>query len=170
MSQPVLIDPLAFTSNREQQSGLFGAEALLRVAAVVQGIAEPFAWQVSGGTDRYQRPTLQLTLQGEVEVVCQRCLGSMRLPLQIRTAITLFADEEKLEDAELEDESIEGLVIERELDLLALIEDEILLALPYAPRHDVCALKVEPGAKVAAGKPNPFAVLAALKTKPSRDA
>ena len=56
------------------------------------------------------------------------------------------------------------------LDLADLIEDELLLALPLVPRHDVCPapLPVPDNADVPEeDEPvNPFAALAALKTKP----
>ena len=48
--------------------------------------------------------------------------------------------------------------------MLALIEDEVLLGLPLAPRHDDC--RPDAIEKAKADKPNPFAVLAALKRKP----
>ena len=44
----------------------------------------------------------------------------------------------------------------------ALVEDEILLSLPVAPRHEQC---VVPGAAVAGERINPFAALAGFKGK-----
>ena len=48
------------------------------------------------------------------------------------------------------------------MDLLQLVEDEILLALPYAPKHEIndCAVKAEVNELKA---PNPFAVLRDFK-------
>jgi len=40
-----------------------------------------------------------------------------------------------------------------------LIEDEILLALPVAPRHEGCAL---PGSALESARVSPFSVLASL--------
>ena len=45
-----------------------------------------------------------------------------------------------------------------------LVEDEVLLALPVAPRHERCGL---PGAAAAGEQIHPFATLAALKGKPN---
>jgi hypothetical protein len=52
----------------------------------------------------------------------------------------------------------------RELDVAELVEDEILLALPVAPRHEKCGL---PGAADAGERINPFAALSGLKGKPN---
>ena len=59
------------------------------------------------------------------------------------------------------------LALEPALDLQSLVEDELLLALPLVPRHEVCPeplpLEPEPAAPAAA---HPFAALAALKRGP----
>ncbi|MDQ2927379.1 MAG: YceD family protein, partial [Pseudomonadota bacterium] len=66
-------------------------------------------------------------------------------------------------DAESEDDV---LALAPAIDLQSLIEDELLLALPLIPRHDVCP---EPLVQAVGGdvKPSPeehpFAALAALK-------
>ena len=50
---------------------------------------------------------------------------------------------------------------EPELDVVRLVEDEIIMGLPLSPKHDDCGTDALTRAK--ADKPNPFAVLAALK-------
>nr|MCX3330407.1 YceD family protein [Bacillus pacificus] len=58
-----------------------------------------------------------------------------------------------------------------ESDLLAMVEDEIILALPVVPVHDSGHCGVSEAGMVfgelpdEAQKPNPFAVLASLKRK-----
>jgi uncharacterized protein len=54
----------------------------------------------------------------------------------------------------------------RSLDLVSLVEDELLLALPLVPRHEVCPqpLPMSHGDDVQEEPaPNPFAALAVLK-------
>ena len=60
------------------------------------------------------------------------------------------------------------LVTSRDFDLAALVEDEVLLAMPLVPRHEVCPVKVKMAAadidfEAPVEKPNPFAMLAQLK-------
>ena len=58
-----------------------------------------------------------------------------------------------------------------EIDLLAMVEDEIILSLPVVPVHDSEHCEVSEADMVfgelpdEAQKPNPFAVLASLKRK-----
>jgi uncharacterized protein len=73
--------------------------------------------------------------------------------------------------AEIEDEASEEdvLVWQRDFDLQALVEDELLMALPLVPAHETCPQSL-PFSAVDADfiqsemdKPHPFAALAQLK-------
>ena len=80
--------------------------------------------------------------------------------MQLRSLFEFVANDSELTQEELEDDSRDFLPVEKELDVLALIEDEILLALPTVPRHDDCVL---PGAVRESPNESPFSVLAGLK-------
>jgi len=61
--------------------------------------------------------------------------------------------------APLEAEGPDNIVAGREMPVLSLVEDEVVLAIPIAPRHPACA----GGVKDAAGaKALPFASLRGL--------
>jgi uncharacterized protein len=49
------------------------------------------------------------------------------------------------------------------LNVLDLLEEEILLSLPIAPKHELGACQVTDGENVHQEEKNPFAVLAKLK-------
>ena len=140
---------------------------LERVAAEVLS-GETIHFALAGGLDRLQRKVLDLSLQGHFELKCQRCLKPMPFELDVATRFTLFADDARLEEAEADDEDLEGLLFEHEFNLIHLIEDEILLSLPYAPAHDACETEVSVAPADVPKKPNPFAVLADLKGKLKR--
>jgi uncharacterized protein len=60
--------------------------------------------------------------------------------------------------------------MEDNFDLLALIEDELLMGMPLVPMHPACLSEQAPTSQeeeviLADVKPNPFAVLASLKTR-----
>jgi len=62
-------------------------------------------------------------------------------------------------------EGPESIVAGKEMRVLELVEDEVLLAIPIAPRHQACAGgKVAPGgvAENAGTRQNPFAGLRGL--------
>jgi uncharacterized protein len=117
---------------------------------------------------------LHLTAQTHLPQTCQRCLGEVSTLLEVERSYRFVADEAT---AEAEDDECDEdlLAISRELNLLELIEDELLMALPQVPLHEVCPAMPKMSAAdadfegdaeaVGAGKPNPFAVLASLKGK-----
>lgn len=131
------------------------------------------AWSVRG-EQRAQRGSepqtwLHLRADAQVSLTCQRCLQPVQASLQVDRWIRLVRDEELAAslDAESDDDV---LALGGRLDLLELVEDELLLELPLVPRHEQCptslptvAASVEFDEPVE--KPNPFAVLAALKGK-----
>ena len=63
---------------------------------------------------------------------------------------------------ELEDDSKDFLPAQSEVDVVALIEDEIILGLPSAPRHESCVL---PASAQDNPEDSPFAVLKGLRSK-----
>jgi uncharacterized metal-binding protein YceD (DUF177 family) len=74
-----------------------------------------------------------------------------------------------------EDHEHEVVLADAPLDAVGLVEDELLLTLPFAPRcpEDECpALKNDDGAanRVAAVKSSAFDALAALQSKPGSKA
>lgn len=109
-------------------------------------------------------------LQAEVlaPLTCQRCLGPVDVAMSFDREFRFVATEEL---AAIEDEASEEdvLVLSRNFNLAELVEDELLMALPEAPKHEVCPHPVK--LRVADAdfvdepeeKRNPFAVLQQLK-------
>jgi uncharacterized protein len=99
---------------------------------------------VAGGA-----PQVWLELEAQAAVLrrCQRCLQPVTVDLQVRRRLRFVEGETQA--AELDADSDDDvLAIEHALDLHALVEDELLLALPMVPRHAHCAAPaaVAPGA------------------------
>lgn len=123
---------------------------------------------VTGGA-----PELWLHLQAraEVRLECQRCLQPMDQTLEVDRRFRFVRGED--EAARLDEESEDDvLALPGRLDLLELLEDELILALPLVPRHEACPQPLPlpvasgPAATDAASgdeRPHPFAALAALK-------
>ena len=151
------------------------------------------AWQAQGERRvvAVGEPELWLTLQAQAPVwlTCQRCLQPMSAPLALDRRLRFVQGEAQAEalDAESDDDV---LALSRWMSLRELVEDELLLGLPLVPRHGVCPQPLpvpvrleadssaENGDALVVGihaqqpapadadlpaKPNPFAVLAALK-------
>jgi uncharacterized protein len=108
---------------------------------------------------------LHLQATARLALVCQRCLGPVDTPIEAERSFRFVPGEEAAAQLDADQEE-DVLALTRSLDLRELVEDELLLALPLVPRHDICPepLPQERADDDAdAERPNPFAALAALK-------
>jgi len=105
------------------------------------GAPSPMDWRIEGTVDAMGRLALAVALDGVVTLECQRCLEAFDMAISQRTQLLLAHDEAETArlDAESDDEV---LLAATALDPQTLIEDELVLALPYIARHpdDSCEL------------------------------
>jgi uncharacterized protein len=131
-------------------------------------VAAPIDWKIVGGRDPAGRPTLTVTIEGSLPLVCQRCLQPFDLGIAQQTELLLARADAEL--GLLDAGEAEVVLAAEPLDALTLIEDEILLSLPFAPSHPdgQCAtvlktVAARPADEAAPSTTSPFARLAALK-------
>lgn len=163
MLNRILIDPQAFTAQADSLNGTVKLQDLDERAwsPDIADLSSELRYTLTGGTDRWQRPFLDLSLSGSLKLHCQRCMQDTDFALNEQVHIVLFSDENALDDAMLADEELEGMLLDSELDVFSLLEDQMIMALPISPKHDACG--DDNLAKINQDKPNPFAVLAGLK-------
>jgi len=75
----------------------------------------------------------QVALRGQLELICQRCMGPMPLPIESSSPVLLVESEADAEAAPVEWETY--LAAEGRLSVAALAAEELLLALPVVPLH-----------------------------------
>ena len=95
----------------------------------------PIAWTVEGRRSAEGRPAISIDIEGDVPLVCQRCLAPMAWPVSQGTEVLLAHDEDELATLDAETEG-EVILADRPLDAATLVEDELVLTLPFAPRHE----------------------------------
>lgn len=159
------VDAFEFTRLNESREGKLQVAGMERLKNELADESGELEWALQGGRDKYDHAQMKMHVSGQVNLRCQRCLGSLPYEIDSDTVLVLAPDEEKADDIEelLDDESIDVIVGSREFDLLALIEDDALLALPLAPMHDVCP-DPEVQELIGSKKESPFAVLKNLKS------
>lgn len=171
------LDVAAFIADGEALSGSWPGEQLQRLADLQAPPQDTpladVAWQAQGErravTGGEAELWLALRAQAPVWLTCQRCLQPMAQPLDVDQRIRFVHGEARAEalDAEIEDDV---LALSKSLDLRALVEDELLLALPIVPRHGVCpqplpvALGSVPAPDDVPEPAHPFAALQRLKS------
>ena len=111
---------------------------------------------------------LEVALDGLCQLRCQRCLQSLAYPVKLVSHLILLPDGELDQPVDDEDE-MDGIPADTRLDVVALLEEELLLSLPFAPKHPegTCRLAIEGcvAEEMDRTVKNPFAGLAELKKK-----
>lgn len=160
---PRIIDPGKFADSGERLEGQLQLQELDRIRELnLDGDA---AVRFSLAFDRDEKGAVVITgeLSGQLTVACQRCLNPMRLTLQSRINVGVVDDPKQM--VALPEELEPVIAEEHKVSLLRLIEEELLLAMPLSPVHELSAC---PGAGLvgqhATKKENPFAVLKDLKS------
>jgi uncharacterized protein len=92
-------------------------------------------WRIEGTRDELGRPAIAIDIEGAVPVTCQRCLADFALPVERRTLAVLATSEKEADELDASSDH-EVVVADHPLDAVELVEDELLLTLPYAPMHE----------------------------------
>ena len=170
---PFRLDVVAFAKEAGELAGRWPLPGLDRIAAsAAPGApvtdADEVSWSVRGEQRRLRGGDAQTWLHLEagthVALECQRCLKPVDVPLRaVRSFLFVHGEDAAAQlDTDSEDDV---LAITRALDLRELVEDELLLAMPIVPRHEVCPEPLVPAAddEPVEERPNPFAALVGLK-------
>lgn len=163
MSQHLVIDSVPFAMQGSSLEGDLKLSGLSRLAGeLVDSEGRLLHYSLRGGCGSRNEPLLYLQVTGELVLRCQRCLQPLTTNLDVDATFELREglDDDELLQEDLEDDSRDYLAASRSMDLVSLIEDEVLLALPPAPRHASCAtpeMRHDPEAA------SPFGVLFQLK-------
>lgn len=195
MTQPIdlrALDLFAMCRKGESLAGDVAVRDLPRILAETAAQApasapdETFAYTATGfvreeaaepGAPVARRLFLDVTVQGRIWLDCQRCLAPYAEPIDTATRFEVVESEEAADAAPMDDDEVDVIAGSKRFSLLDLIEDEVLLALPVAPKHDVCPTvheslvtgsdgEAQPEAEPEEEKrPSPFAALAGLKTR-----
>ncbi len=121
--------------------GFLALDALPRVAleAAVRSADDGFEWAVNtffdGVTGGEPRLKMNLTLKGQMHLICQRCMQPCLVQIDESRQFVFLANEALADAFPMENDALEPLVASAQFDLLGTIEDEILLSLPLIPKH-----------------------------------
>jgi uncharacterized protein len=162
---PKHIDSLEFARTRSSLQCELPVAEMSRLTDVLASREGNLNVELGGSRELDGKFWLHLVVTGELMLVCQRCLGGVGYPLNINSRLQLVKPGQAWPDENLEDDGVEPIEAEAEMDVAALVEDEVLLALPIVPKHKDCKSPgvVTGGEMVATAKPSPFAALATLK-------
>ena len=180
-THPLFIDNLAFAKKNERLEGGLSLADCPRLSELLQaaeknqtskinapeikaqtnkaGVVVNYVLQ--GETNAAGQHFLHLSLTTNLTTTCQRCLSEM--PLKLALNYNYVIGDVNVNDVEASDiegsDDIDLQEASQTMDLIALIEDEIIMAMPIAPIHeeDCGAIITQSGEKT-----NPFSALKGL--------
>ena len=168
---PPHVDPRKLADRDATLEGELSLADLPRLCEPLAENAGVVRAKLAFGRNEQRAVVIHSELDVEVKMVCQRCLELVALPIHSEcdyAVVKVGANTQSLPKCY---DVLE--VDEDPLDLLTLVEDELLLALPIVPLHDpeVCQQPVgleepEPS-EDEVSRSNPFSVLAQLKRDPN---
>ena len=163
---PEILDAWRMVAARREFKGSVALASLPRLRDALTDAEGDVSFVLGFDSDAMQVPYLELRIEAELPLQCQRSLQRFLFPVLIEQRLGLIRDEE--DEAALP-EGYEPLLVAADgvLRPLDLVEDELILALPLIP--------VKPGSEAVERdwpvsaeeevRANPFAGLAALKKK-----
>jgi len=157
-----LEDPLAFARAGGSRSGRIAIAAMLRFQDRLAGSDGTVSYTLRGSMDQRQRPLLELVIAGVPHMRCDHCLEQLDYPLKLASRVLLAEPGAVLPEDADDPEMPEWIEAGQELDLQELVEDEIVLGLPYSVRHGDGKCSGRTGERASGGKVSPFSALASL--------
>ena len=171
---PEYADPWRLASQGAQFSGVVALADLPRLRGALLEPAGDTRFTLEFYRDQRKRARIRGQVKADLLLECQRCLSGVTLAVDTTLDLAVI---EVPEEAERLPDGVDPVWVEEgTLRLLDLVEDELLLAIPQVPRHQdgLCKPEWEPDSEAIApagdqqtgesDKPNPFAVLAGIKS------
>ncbi|MDR2926215.1 MAG: YceD family protein [Azoarcus sp.] len=135
----------------------------VRLADLLAANSGTLRWRMKGRLDAEGKPRLDLAASGRLMLRCQRCLSDLEWKLEIEAVLLPVRAGQDMPEDELENDEADVIELDGELDVLSLLEDEAILALPIAPRHADCGMPEATEADSGIRGQSPFAALAGLR-------
>ena len=156
------IDSLDFAHNGRELHGIVPLTEMPRLQDILATPEGEINYFVLGVPDKDGKPMLEVSVDGLCQLRCQRCLNGFEYPIKLFSRLQLAQANEMDEFSVEENDEVDCIVADKHLDVLNMIEEEILLSLPFAPKHPLgtCQSVIE---EKNQSEQRPFAVLEGLK-------
>ena len=168
---PPHVDPRKLADREATLEGRLELASLPRLCDPLSDTVGAVQAKFHFARDEQKTVVIRSELEVEVKMVCQRCLELVALPIRSECHYAVVKEGADTQSLPKGYDVLE--VGEDPLDLMTLVEDELLLALPIVPAHDPEDCQQPAGANEPepsqdeVSRSNPFSVLAQLKRDPN---
>lgn len=162
---PIRVDPRKLAEREVRISGETSLEKLPNLSQALADKEGSIAVDVLFSVDQQGIRTLTGSANGSVNMICQRCLEPVKVAVEAEFNLGVAASEEAAKQLP---RSYDPLIVEgEEIELLPVVEEELVLSLPFDAYHEDCSVETFFGDEEAVAEDkestNPFSVLAQLK-------
>jgi uncharacterized protein len=139
------VDPWQDAARGSRYEGYLPVDRLPRLAAAAS-FGSPMYVKITfcRRQEAARRGAIEIGMEvnGRYEMICQRCLEPLAIESDFKCSVWVVRDEAAARIADTLGETIVSAPGER-LELAGVVEEELLLALPFAPshKHGTCALQ-----------------------------
>jgi len=159
------INPLRLAKSAERMKGSLQLGTFERLKGMLLENEGELQYSLSFDYDESHRCVIECIIDAQLTFECQRCFKPVKIDVYANSLLAVVESEDQLDTLA---EEYEPLVLSEEhISVGEMIEEELLLAIPLSPLHaeEECSGKKVLDKVNADAKPQPFAVLAALKKK-----
>jgi len=151
-----IIDGFDFAGAGSSMRGAWAAGEFPRLRTLLHDAAGSVEYELHGARDELGRHSLDLRVTARLRLTCKRCLEAVGVELREDVTLWLARSQRELYAQPLTADGPDGVVAAKDMAVRDLVEDQLLLALPVAPRHDDCSAQ---GSAAPVERPTPFAGL-----------
>src|SRR4051794_25599231 len=156
MSHQPGIDGFEFATAGATQEGTLSISSFPRLQEVLVSDQGEAAYTLSGVRHERGRPSLRLKVRATLGLRCERCLRPLAHEVDTDEILVLAASQAEIDADPVTVDMPSRVVAGKEMAVRQLVEDELILALPYAARHEDCETRPEGHDRAAT---SPFAGL-----------
>jgi uncharacterized protein len=138
-----VIDGFKFAAAGGRLHGTWPVRVFPRLRDLLHDDSGTIEYEVHGGISALGQPELALRAWGTLQLACKRCLGALAFAARLESTLRLASTQADVDAEPLTAEGPDSIVATKAMPVRDLVEDELLLALPYAPRHQDCAARAE---------------------------
>jgi uncharacterized protein len=118
-------------------SGHIASDLLSRATEDGSTVSDVYATVAALIAAERSRSGFTVSVSGRMGLTCQSCGAAFELPVE--SASTIYVAKDAAELDSWEEESFESIEANEKTSALELVEDELLLAVPYVPRCQACS-------------------------------
>jgi uncharacterized protein len=148
-----IIDGFEFAGAGSSLRGNWSAAEFPRLRELLHDDAGSVEYELRGVRDELDRHSLELQVAARLRLTCKRCLEAVGVESREDVTLWLARSQSELDAQPLTAHGPDAVVASKDMAVRDLVEDQLLLALPYAPQHENCSAR---GRAAPVGRQTPF--------------